>query len=171
MCGSDMVTEQTRNYVWQELLDAARLVRYYEALSDRHRRNHSRVRFLLLAAATGSIAALLDLIPEITQLFTSAGVALLVAWDFVSDYAKKAAVLHTISLECSALEIEFQGLWLETDNPKASDNEIRSKGKQLERRMLEVTGWAGNADVREDSKLNEKCEVIANQIMVDKYAG
>ena len=171
VCGSDMVTEQTRNYVWQELLDAARLVRYYEALSDRHRRNHSRVRFLLLAAATGSIAALLDLIPEITQLFTSAGVALLVAWDFVSDYAKKAAVLHMISLECSALEIEFQGLWLETDNPKTSDNEIRSKGKQLERRMLEVTGWAGNVDVREDSKLNEKCEVIANQIMVDKYAG
>ena len=107
VCGSDMVTEQTRNYVWQELLDAARLVRYYEALSDRHRRNHSRVRFLLLAAATGSIAALLDLIPESTQLFTSAWVALLVAWDFVSDYAKKAAVLHTISLECSALEIEF----------------------------------------------------------------
>ncbi len=34
-----MVAEQTRNAIWQELLDVARLVRYYEALSDQHRRS------------------------------------------------------------------------------------------------------------------------------------
>ena len=84
-----MVTEQTRNAVWQELLDVARLVRYYEALSDRHRRNHIIVRFLLLVAAASGIAALLDQLPAIAQLIAGGLIAVLVVWDFVSDYAKK----------------------------------------------------------------------------------
>ena len=45
------VSEQTRNEVWQGFLDAARLGRYYATLSNRHRRNHQRLRFALLVAA------------------------------------------------------------------------------------------------------------------------
>ena len=94
-----MTTDQTRNDAWYELLDIARLVRYYEALSDRYRRNHTIVRFLLLAAAASGIAAVVDLLPKTMQSVSGALVALLVMWDFVSDYAKKAAVLHAISVE------------------------------------------------------------------------
>ena len=122
-----MATEQTRNAVWQELLDVARLVRYYEVLSDRHRRNHSIVRFLLLAAAASGIAALLDVLPASVQLIAGGLVALLVVWDFIADYAKKATVLHALSLECSALEIEWRelhtGLWRTGMPPKRTINE------------------------------------------------
>lgn len=59
-----MTTSQTRNAVWQELLDTARLVRYYEALSNRYRRYHWAVRFVLLLSASSGIVALLDLLPE-----------------------------------------------------------------------------------------------------------
>ena len=165
-----MVTEQTRNAVWQVLLDVARLVRYYEALSDRHRRNHLIVRFLLLAAATSSIAALLHLIPDIAQPVASSGVALLVVWDFVSDYAKKAAVLHTISLECNALEIEGRELWDDIEDYNVAADGARRKKQQLERKLLEVTGRAGQADIRQDRKLNEKCEKDAYKITVERYA-
>ena len=64
----DMVTERTRNYVWQALLDLERLVRYYTALSDQHRKRHSVVRFLLLAAAAGGVGAFLTQFTEIVQL-------------------------------------------------------------------------------------------------------
>ena len=165
-----MVNEQTRKDVWQDLLDVARLVRYYEALSDRYRRNHSIVRFLLLAAAAGGIAALLDLLPAIAQLIASGLVALLVAWDFISDYAKKAAVLHAISLECSRLEIEWRELWADVNDHNADDAEVRRKNQLLARKVLEVTGWAGQADIREDQKLNEKCEDDAYRIIEDRYA-
>ena len=165
-----MMTERTRNAVWQELLDVARLVRYYETLSDRHRRNHLIVRFLLLAAAAGGIAALLDVLPAIAQLVAGGLVALLVAWDFVSDYAKKAAVLHAISLECSALEIEWGELWAYVDDNNASDAEVRRENRRLARRLSEVTGWAGHADIREDQKLNAECAEAAYRVMVDRYA-
>lgn len=163
-----MVAEQTRNAIWQELLDVARLVRYYEALSDQHRRNHLIVRFLLLAAAAGGIAALLDLLPAMAQLVAGGLVALLVAWDFVSDYAKKAAILHAISIECSAMEIEWQNLWLELEN--ISDAEARRENTRLSRRIADVTGWAGQADIRENRKLNEECEKAAYRVMAERYA-
>lgn len=163
-----MVAEQTRNAIWQELLDVARLVRYYEALSDQHRRNHLIVRFLLLAAAAGGIAALLDLLPAMAQLVAGGVIALLVAWDFVSDYAKKAAILHAISTECSAMEIEWQALWLELEN--ISDADARRENTRLSRRIADVTGWAGQADIRENRKLNEECEKAAYLVVTDRYA-
>ncbi len=55
-----MVSDQIRNEVWQHLLDIARLVRYYAALSDRYRRNYTIVRFLLYAAAASGVAAFLE---------------------------------------------------------------------------------------------------------------
>lgn len=165
-----MATEQTRNAVWQELLDVARLVRYYEALADRQRRNHLIVRFFLLAAAAGGIAALLDVLPAYVQLAAGGLVALLVAWDFVADYAKKAAVLHAISLECSALEIEWRELWADVNEHDLDDARARRENQRLARRVLEVTGWAGRADIREDRKLNEKCEEAAHRVVADRYA-
>ena len=148
----------------------ARLVRYYELLSDRYRRNHSIVRFLLLAAAAGGIAALLDVLPAIAQLVAGGLVALLVVWDFVADYARKAAVLHAVSLECSALEIEWRELWAAVNERDLDDAEARRKNQRLARRALEATGRVGHANIREDRKLNEKCEKIAYRVMADRYA-
>ena len=167
-----MVTPQTRNAVWQELLDTARLVRYYEALSDRYRRYHWAVRFVLLLSASSGIVALLDLLPESmrqpVQLTAGGFIALTVVWDFVSDYARKAAVLHAISMECSLVEVELKALWGELEH--RSDDEVRRNNTQLARKMTEVTGWAGQADVREDSKLNQACATSAYTVMKGQYA-
>ena len=165
-----MVSDQTRNAVWQEILDVARLVRYYEALADRHRFRHSMIRFLLLAAAAGGIAALLELLPPVAQLVAGGLVALLVVWDFISNYAKKAAVLHAISLECSYLENEWRELWLDINNGTTDEDDARNRNNRLARRIADVTGWAGHADIRENRKLNEKCEEAAYRVVVDQYA-
>ena len=165
-----MVTDQVRSIVWQEYLDAARLVRYYEALSDKYRRNHFIVRFLLLAAAASGIAALLEILPAIAQLIATAFVALIVVWDFVSDYARKAAILHAISTECSELETEWQELWTEINEDEIGTAEVLWKNRRLSRRIFGVTSWAGVADIRENQKLNEKCAESAYKIMVDRYA-
>ena len=168
--GNAMVPDQVRSIVWQAYLDVARLVRYYEALSDKYRRNHFMVRFLLLAAAASGIAALLELLPAIAQLFATALVALIVPWDFVSDYARKAAVLHAISIECSELESEWQELWTRVNEDEMSTVAVLHENNRLSRRILGVTSRAGVADIREDQKLNEKCAESAYRVMVERYA-
>ncbi len=167
-----MITEQTRKDIWDELLDVARLVRYYEKLSDKHRLNYQFFRFLLLASAVSGVAAMLELFPENIrqhiQIFAGGVIALIVAWDMATNYAKKVAVLHAISCEISILEIEWRDLWAEAN--EADDALIRSKNRLLAKKLSEVTGWAGKEDIRENRKLNEECESIAHRVVPEKYA-
>lgn len=165
-----MVSDQIRNEVWQDLLDVTRLVRYYAALSDRYKRNYNIVRGLLLIAATSGIAAFLDALPPIAQLISGVGIALIVAWDFVSDYGRKAAVSHAIRLQCGELENEWRDLWRNVDDGTIANEEALHSNRQLLQRITSLTGNAGYADIREDHKLNETQAADAYKIMEERYA-
>lgn len=165
-----MVSDQIRNEVWQDLLDVTRLVRYYAALSDRYKRNYNIVRGLLLIAATSGIAAFLDALPSIAQLISGAGIALIVAWDFVSDYGRKAAVSHAIRLQCGELENEWRDLWRSVDDGTIANEEALHSNRQLLQRITSLTGNVGYADIREDHKLNETQAADAYKIMEERYA-
>ena len=165
-----MVSETTRNEVWQELLDAARLLRYYETLSDRHRRKHRIIQVLLMAAATSGIATVLDLMPGFTQQIAGAAVAILVVWDFNGDYARKAAVLHAISIECNRLESRWHKLWLEIDRPDLDDADALHQCEILGQRLLDITSQAGPAGVEIDAELNRTCAEDAYKVMQERYA-
>lgn len=167
------VSEQTRNEVWQGFLDAVRLGRYYAALSDRHRRHHQLLRFALLVAAAGVISTFLNLLPEDFQWvaeIASALIGVLVIWDLVSDDAKKAAILHSISIECGDLENRWRDLWAAVDQEDSGDVEIRNEIRKLADRTLRVTARAGDSDIREDQRLNRKSAEIAYKVMTDRYA-
>ena len=164
------VAEQIRNDVWGDLLNAARLVRYYESLADRHRRWHQRIRFVLFLAAASGVAALLDVLPEPLELVAGASIAVIVALDFMLDYGKKSAVLHAISIECSILENEWAELWTSVNIDGIDDAKAISEGRRLSRRLLEVTARAGLVDVRDDPKLNERSMRDANEVIENRYA-
>ena len=85
----------------------------------------------------------------------------------IRTVSKKAAILHAISIECSALEVEWQDLWGDLDD--IDDTEARQRNTRLSRRLTEVTGWAGHTDIQEDPKLNEKCEAAAYRVIQDQY--
>ncbi len=165
-----MVSDQVRNDVWYCLLDVARLVRYYAALSDRYKRNYKIVRVLLFAAATSGIAAFLDALPPIAQLISGGGIAVIIVWDMVSDYGRKAAILHAISLQCGDLEDDCHDLWRNIDNATITNEEAIHRSRQLDRRITNVTSGAGYADIPEDKKLNERCRDDADSVMEHKYA-
>lgn len=169
-----MVSETTRNAVWQELLNAARLVRYYSSLADRHRRNGRIIQFLLMAAATSGIAGLLDLLPAFIQqtaaAAAAAAVAILVVCDFFGDYAWKAAVLHVICIECNRIESQWQTLWLEIDRPDLEDADALRQCETLGRRLNEITGQAGLVGVAVDAQLNKTCAEDTYKVMQERYA-
>lgn len=163
-----MVNEQTRHDVWRELLDAERLARYYEALAERHRRRHLAIRFSLLLAATGGLASSLEVLPQSAQLIAGLVITALVALDFALDEARKTAVLNLIKIECRALGNEWKNLWAGLEH--SSDDEARRENERLARRLAEVIGWAGQAEVGEDDALNEQCERVTYKVMREDYA-
>lgn len=163
-----MVSEQTRHDVWQELLDAERLVRYYEVLAKRHRRWHLAIRFSLLLAATSGVASLLKVLPQSVQLVAGLALTVLVALDFALNAAGKTAVLNLIKIECRALGNEWKNLWAGLEH--ISDDEARRENERLAQKLAEVTGWAGQAEVGDDDALNEQCERVAYKVMSEDYA-
>lgn len=165
-----MVSATTRNAVWQELLDAARFVRYYGELADRHRRKRWTIQFLLMVAATSGVAALLDPLPAFIHQVAAAAVAILVVWDFFGDYARKAAVLDVVRAECTRVENQLVTLWLEIDAIEAEDSDVLRQCNTLRQRLSDATDKPGQVGVTVKAKLNETCTVDAYKVVEERYA-
>ena len=58
------LSDATRNYVWQAMLDGVRYVRYYEALQQRYNRRHQIFRFTLGLAGVCTALPLLPVFPK-----------------------------------------------------------------------------------------------------------
>ena len=168
-----MVSQSTRNTVWQSYLDVARNSRYYEALANRYQWYYRSVRFALLFMVIVSVAVPYTSLshPASWILGTlSVGItAILVAVDYVGDFAKKSAVLHGISVEVNRLESDWELLWLEIDDSDAVDSEMRQRNKDYQRLLMTVEKRAGEEGITIDHKLNQKCTETAYAIMEDRY--
>ena len=163
-------TDAIRNAVWQEMLDTARLVRYYERMTGRQHRQHLGVRLVLLASASAGVAAVTDALPEAIQVASGAVVAILVAWDFLADYANKAAVLGSTRRECSEVEVELAALWGEIQADSIDDDAARRTLAELPRRVTRATDHAGSAHIPTDDRPNATCEEAAYKAMEGRYA-
>ena len=167
-----MVSEHTRHDVWRELLDVERLARYYEALTEKHRRRHLTLRILLLLAATSSIASFLEALSPVVQLVAqlvgSISITVLVVLDFALNEARKTAVLNLIKIECRSLGNEWKSLWASLEH--IDDDDARRENERLASRLAEVTGWAGHTEVEDDDALNEECERVAYKVISEDYA-
>ena len=164
-----MVSENARDMVWGDLLDAKRLARYYAALSDRYRRRQHILRLILFLSAASGIAAFMDILPEYFELVFGVLMAIVLAIDFVSDNAKKSAILHTISVECSRLGNSWEELWVAIDDVNSTDACVRQRNRHLNDNLLTVTSGAGQADIAEDQKLNRKSAERTYKVLADQY--
>ena len=163
------VSETTRNAVWNELLDSARAVRYYDTLSSQYRRKHRIIMVILAASAASGVAALLEWLPDKVQIVANAVVAIAAVWGLFSDHARKAAVLHSVSLQCSRLHDEYKSLWLDVENYTKDDEEIRHILKRLNAEGDRATGVVGYADISVDEKVNDKSTDDADEVLKDQY--
>ena len=164
------VTDSTRNAIWQEMLDTARLVRYYDVMASRQQRRYHSIRLVLLASATTGIAAAMEVLPELFRVGSGAAVGVLVAWDFLADYANKAATLGSVRRDCNEVEVELAALWGEIQADSIDDADARRRLTDLGRRITRATDRAGSAHIPTNDRLNTRCEEAAFKAMGDQYA-
>ena len=164
-----MITQITRNEVWQNYLDASRFTRYYSALADRYKSFYKFSRAVLILPLLTSVTLLFDLFPEIVVLFLGLVIALVVLADLIFDFAKRASVLILVSQECGRLENEYRDLWLAVENGVLSDEEARDKINQIEKKLIDITNRPSDLEIKVDHKLNEKCTIEAYKVMEDRY--
>ena len=163
-----------RHEIWQGLLDAARLARYYEALYNRYQRRHQVVRVVLLASATGVIGLLSANFAEpwmsLAQPALAITIVLVVIVDLVGRYAEKAAVLHTVSVNCSRLDNEWHQLWADCEEGDTPRDELAERQVALSERLTMATSVAGEAHILDSRRLNERCWREACDVERLRYA-
>ena len=165
-----MISPRTRADVWQDLLDADRLVRYYEALANRYRLWQQVIRLLMLTIIISNLGAFVDLLPRFLQISAAIGLALLMAWDWVLEPAKKAFVLHETSKGCSLVCNENEALWRKVDTIDMNDAEVQKELAALSIRIQEVTDRVGDAKITDNQKMNAKCTDATYRAVSEKYA-
>ncbi len=169
------VTEQTYNAIWQEMLDVARLERYYARLRDRYLVKHQISRsILLIFAGVGVSAVVSHLISGTSEWEIIAGlasatvIAVCVVVDFASQSSRKLGILQAIATEINHISGELTHLWDSILN--LPESEVVEEKYKLEKRLTQVTSWAGLADIKVNNKLNVECAQDAYQFMEEKYS-
>ena len=165
-----MVSQRTRNVVWQSYLDVSRLGLYYETLANRYRRYYLSLRAALLLSVIGSVASPFTPLnhPAATTVLVIATVVL-VAADYALDLAKKNAVLHHINMDVMRLEASWEALWLRVDDADADEADIRAENRSLQSRLMDATKRCGEEGISTDYKLNQKCAETAYEVVKGRY--
>ena len=155
------VKAHTRNRIWQEMLDVARYVHYYETLTNRYARRGRIIRAFIFVGAALSIGLSLDVLPgPIGVGFgVSAALVLLVATivDFVWDWGTKASVSHAINIECCIIQTEYTSLWSMVETDEIDDSEAQSRSSHLVLRTIAATAQLSDTN----RKLNKKAQKAA----------
>ena len=163
------VSETTRAAVWSELLEAARLSRYYGFLAERHA-NHARwVKIFLAIAGTGAAAGLLDFTPVWLIEIAGGLAAVLVILDLTHRPSEKAARFSSISERLTHLETASRNLWEDVQSYEIEPNEIKQRLTSLRKEIDNLT--AGLSEFTTDEALNERCAELTYKVEQSRYAG
>ena len=172
-----MVSDRTRQELWNQLLDIDRMCRYYEAQHNRATRLYVGIRLVTLIAIAGAVGSILDLIPGPTtvyQVLLAIGVALVTIWEAVFNYGKKSAVAQAIYVQAARIRIELRSLWLavnDESDESSDDRDVRKKVRTLAGLAQEIENWAGANDFATDSNLNKQTTKEAFNVVSDRYKG
>jgi hypothetical protein len=165
--GNQPLSDATRNYVWQGLLDGVRYVRYYGALHQRYNRRHQIFRFMLGLAGVCTVLPLVPLIPSIVASFSGLFVVGLLVWELVHGYGPKAAALRVASEGMSDLEVQWRTLWEESNHDSLT---TEAAGKQTVKLQEATQRLVRGVDIHRDNDLNERCQKESFQSEEYRYS-
>ena len=164
------VNDRTRTAVWIGLLNSERQMRYYGKLSKRHGNRSTAALTVLAILGIAEVAFVFADPAGVLVAITGVVIGALATWAQLGQDAKKAATLHSISIDCRYITLEMKALWDRIDDPDQSDDEVYVMHQGLMRRLLASTSRAGDVDIHEDEKLNEKCWDESCTVLENQYA-
>lgn len=167
-----LVTEQTRQLVWEGLIDAERDARYSDAQASLYRAYHRFIRVFLGISTTGSIAYAVGVLAAPTFVAAAAVVGAVAAFEGVMDLGRKSGILAFVSTEYGELEQKWHRLWVESTRKDADDAVVLHRFENLQARAERVRLREDAAGVSTSRKLNqltsrEAYEALANRYEVD----
>ena len=162
-----MASDHNVRQVWLGLLDAERMVRYYQALAVRMQRWHTALTAFVAFGSTGAVGSLIVGVPELVAGALAAAVAAAGVWTFYYGHALKAAMLAVTAESCAKLTLRWRDLWARLEG--LDEAEAWQEVQRLRGEELEATGRVP-AGLAVRSRLNEQCAKDAYAVLGEEYA-
>ena len=161
---------ETRNEVWQCLLDIARCARYYHKKSSSMRKERNIFKYIisivLIAIGTSIVSYILD--GWETALSTL--IIVFVTWYLIANYEGRFAMLTVMFAEYQRLERDAEKLWRDVDDETFTDSQIQRGLDKLKEDMLFVDQLITMSAFEIDDSLNEQCAKDAYTVLEQKFA-
>ena len=167
-----MVNNETSNEAWQQLFEVEHLCRYYERVHASATRWQIIIRLATLILIAGAITAILELLPwanDISKVSLAALVAALTIVDAVLNFPKKAAVSHSLYVQCSQLRVDVMDLWLSVEDEAEDETDLRRRVRDLIRRKAVILVLEGAYDLIPDQKANVQTAKDASTVLSQRY--
>ena len=149
-----MASDRSRERVWDEMMDAERLSRYYGRLAKRYVRRSRAVLFIPALFATSAVVALLNSWPEQVLMVANVVIVGISIAAIVTQPSIKAAGIIVISNACDDLLVDWRQLWADTE--RIDDEAVEQRSHKLSLKVNAATNKAKEIAVL-DEKLNRRC--------------
>ena len=165
------ISSGLRLEVWNQLVDAERLVRYYGRLSDHYNRLNVYLRVFIFVDSTTGIVALLGVLPAWVAIGASAAWAVAIVLDLKWDLEKKAAMAAVTYWHCGKLLDQWRDLWLRVNVYEFEAEEgIMERFAVLRDSQTEWTYLAAFRDIAINDRINKKATKEAYEVLETYYA-
>jgi hypothetical protein len=164
------MNQETTRQVWDGMLDAERLSRYYGYLAQKLEKIDRR---LAISAAIASSASFVSLatnwLPEYPWLpsVLTAVTSVLTIWLVSSQNSRKAVKSAIIRRRCSDLLLEWEVLWSESTSMQELD--VRARWEELRAKETAITDGL-DVELPEDKALEKLSEIEAYQYRQQVHA-
>ena len=159
------VTEHTKDRLWQDMLDLARLTRYYELQTNKLTRRYRVVRLILLIGAGASLSLAVGNLPIWIGIGGAAVLLVATAIEFIWDWGMQASLSHAINLECCVIEKDYESLWSRVNTGQIDDSDSLRELDHLNLRVIAAAALISASD----EGINRRAFKTANEVMVDKW--
>ncbi|MDE0478689.1 MAG: hypothetical protein OXI13_03575 [Gammaproteobacteria bacterium] len=134
-----MVTDTIRTSIWDNMVEADRIAKYYGCIRSRYSCQHTAVRVLL--ALSGGITALSVFFQWVPLIPISSGVAVvgLVVFDFMADVQGKAKEVHLAQIGLDRIVSSYRMLWLKVEDSIVDSEQARAEIERLESEVDRIT--------------------------------
>lgn len=149
------VSEQTFDEIWRQMLNAARLSRCYDRLSRLYGLARFAIRFVLALSAVGFLAAVSEVLPEEHRGWVAIVLLVIIAFDLITDFAKKRIQLGYIATSYAGIETEWRNLWSEAIAGRIGEEEADARVRQFLQTHRALDEKADGVGVTTWRRLNE----------------
>lgn len=135
-----MVTDTIRTSIWDNMVEADRIAKYYGCVRSRYSFQHTSVRLLL--ALSGGLTALSIIFQwEWAAMPISSGLAVvgLVILDFMADRQGKAKEVHLAQISLDRIVSSYRTLWLQVEDSTIDSQQARTEIDRLESEVDRIT--------------------------------